>query len=157
LSQNGQRGSLWVYVSNTKRASLWQVASVTSFKKAISSVQEDSVQIPTQRSQILCFHPDDLVKRPVAHQLATSVRTTWQYCLDTHQCLEASNISSLHLSGRHGNMSGRYLEFKKISALQRIHPNEVVIPSRWQLELEENYVFLRRHRYGKTAATIWTT
>jgi len=38
------------------------------------------------------------VKRPDAHQSATSVRTTWQYCPDAHQCLEDSNRSRLHPS-----------------------------------------------------------
>jgi hypothetical protein len=40
---------------------------------------------------------------------------TWQYCPDSHQCLEASNSSRLHLSECHGNTSGSYSEFKKIS------------------------------------------
>lgn len=61
------------------------------------------MQIPTHRSQIPSFCPDDSKKRPDSHQLATSVQMTWQYCLDAHQCLETSNCSRLHPSGRHGN------------------------------------------------------
>jgi hypothetical protein len=63
-------------------------SSVTSCKKVISVFNEDSVQIPTQKSQNPCFRPDDSLKRPDTHQSATSVRTTWQYLPDAHQCLE---------------------------------------------------------------------
>jgi hypothetical protein len=49
-------------------------SSVTSSKKSISVFKEDSVQIPTQRSRIPCFRPDDPVKRPDSHQLAISVQ-----------------------------------------------------------------------------------
>jgi hypothetical protein len=45
-------------------------SSVTSCKKDISIFKEDSVQITTQRSQIPCFRPDDLVKRLDSHQSA---------------------------------------------------------------------------------------
>jgi hypothetical protein len=59
--------------------------------------KEDSVQIPTQRSQISCSRPDGLVMRS-----------------DAHQCREASNSSRLHPSRRHGNTFGHSLEFEKI-------------------------------------------
>jgi hypothetical protein len=32
----------------------------------------------------------------------------------------------------------------------------MVIPSEHQSEFEEKKDFIRRHRYGKTAATVWT-
>jgi hypothetical protein len=41
----------------------------------------------------------------------------------------SSNSSRLHPSGLHGNMSERFLEFKKIPASQCIHPDDVTIPS----------------------------
>jgi hypothetical protein len=66
--------------------------------------------------------PDDVVFRPDAHQLATSVRTTRSFRPNAHQCLEASNSSRLHPSGRSS-------EFEKIPVFQRIRPNDVVIPS----------------------------
>jgi hypothetical protein len=45
---------------------------------------------------------DYVVLRPDAHQSATSVRATRYFRQDAHQCLEASNISRLHPSGRNG-------------------------------------------------------
>jgi hypothetical protein len=50
-----------VYFSDVEIVVLWQVASVTSFMKAISVFKEDSVQIPTQRSRIPSNRPDDVV------------------------------------------------------------------------------------------------
>jgi hypothetical protein len=111
---------------------------VTSCKKAISVFKEDSVQIPTQKSWILCFRPNGSVKRPDAHQLATSIQTTWQDCPDAHQCREASNSLRLLPSGWHGNTSGRSSEFEKIPTFQCIRPNDVAIPFRRQSEFEEN-------------------
>jgi hypothetical protein len=52
------------------------------------------VQIPTQKSRILCFCLDGQVKRPDARQSTTFVRTTWQYHSDSHQCLELRTIQS---------------------------------------------------------------
>jgi hypothetical protein len=65
---------------------------------------EDSVQIPTQRSRILCFRLGVPIMR-----------------LDAHQCREASNSSRLHPSGRHGNTFGHFSVFEKISALLYRH------------------------------------
>jgi hypothetical protein len=42
-----------------------------------------------------------------------SVRTTRTFRPDAHQCLEVSNSSSLHLSGRNGKSSGRSLEARR--------------------------------------------
>jgi hypothetical protein len=66
--------------------------------------------------------PNDVVFRPDAHQSATSVRTTRSFRPDSHQCLEASNSSRLHPSGRSS-------VFEKIPVFQRIRPEDVVIPS----------------------------
>jgi hypothetical protein len=81
--------------------------------------------------------PDDVVFRPDAHQSATSVRTMRFFRADAHQCLEASNSSRLHpsgrngkSSGRNGKSSGRSSEFEKIPVFQRIRPDDVVIPFR---------------------------
>jgi hypothetical protein len=60
---------------------------------------------------------------------ASSVRTTRIFLLDTHQCLEASNCSKLHPSGRNGKSSGRYSKFEKNPAFKCIRPDDVVIPS----------------------------
>jgi hypothetical protein len=73
--------------------------------------------------------PDDVVFRPDAHQSATSVRTMRSFRPDAHQCLEASNSSRLHPSGRNGKLSGRSSEFEKIPVFQRIGPDDMVIPS----------------------------
>jgi len=64
-----------VYFFDMEIAVLWQVASVTSFMKAISVFKEDSLQIPTQRSRIPSNRPDVWCSCPDAHQLATSIRT----------------------------------------------------------------------------------
>jgi hypothetical protein len=66
--------------------------------------------------------PDDVVFCLDAHQSETSVRTTRTFRLDAHQCLEASNSSRLHPSGRSS-------EFEKIPVFQRIRPDDVVISS----------------------------
>jgi hypothetical protein len=83
--------------------------SESSFQKSSSRCsKENSVHIPSQRSQIPRFHLDSP-----------------DMCPDAHQCLEDSNNSKLHLSGRNGNTSARSSEFDKKSD------------------------FLHRHRYGK--------
>jgi hypothetical protein len=74
--------------------------------------------------------PDDVEFRLDAHQSSTSVRTMRTFRSDAHQCLEASNSSRLHSSGRSGKSSGRSSEFEKIPVFQRIRPDDVVIPSR---------------------------
>jgi len=73
--------------------------------------------------------PDDVVFHPDAYQSATSIRTTRSFRPDAHQCLEASNSSRLHPSGRNGKSSRRSLEFEKIPVFQHIRPDDVVIPS----------------------------
>jgi hypothetical protein len=90
---------------------------------------EDSVHIPTQRSRIPSIHPDVPVNHLDACQLATFVLTMRTFRLDPHQCLEASNCSRLHPSGRNGKSSGRYLEFEKILEFQCIRLEDVVITS----------------------------
>jgi hypothetical protein len=81
-----------------------------------------------------------------------SVRTMWYsvwtlICQsnirpDAHQCLETSNCSRFHPSGRHGKSPGRYSEFEMNPAFKCIHPDDVTIPS--------------RRRYEKTATIVWT-
>jgi hypothetical protein len=85
--------------------------------------------------------PDDVVFRPDAQQLATSVRTTRSFSPNAHQCLEASNSSRLHPSGRNGKSSGRSSEFEKIPVFHCIHPDDVVIPSRCHSVFDKNYGF----------------
>jgi hypothetical protein len=60
---------------------------------------------------------------------ASSVWTTRTFRSDAHQCLEASNSSRLHPSGRNGKSSGRYSEFEKNPALKCICPDDVAISS----------------------------
>jgi hypothetical protein len=73
--------------------------------------------------------PDDVVCRLDAHQSATSVQTTRSFRSNVYQCLDASNSSRLHPSGRNGKSSERSLEFEKIQVFQCIRPDDVVIPS----------------------------
>jgi hypothetical protein len=85
-------------------------------------VFKDLFWFPVSRLDDVVFHSD-------AHQSATSVRTTRSFRQDVHQCLEASNSSRLHPSGRNGKSSERSSEFEKIPVFQCIHPNDVAIPS----------------------------
>jgi len=69
-------GMLFISKSSEFISLIWKEpfmtsSSVTSWKKATSVFKEDSVQIPTQRSRITCFHPDNPVKHPDSHQSAT--------------------------------------------------------------------------------------
>jgi hypothetical protein len=73
--------------------------------------------------------PDDMVFRPDAHQSATSVRTTRSFRPDAHQCLDASNSSRFHPSRRNGKSPERSSEYEKTLVFQRIHPDDVAIPS----------------------------
>jgi hypothetical protein len=66
------------------------------------------------------YRPDGIFKRPDTHQSATFVRTQWQYSPDSYLRREASNSSRLNPSRRHGNMSGRSLEFQKNPAFKCI-------------------------------------
>lgn len=102
-------------------------------------LQEDSVQNSNQSVQFPCIRPDDVVFRPDAHHLATSVRMTlysvWTLICqsiirpDAHQCLEASNCSKLHLSERNSKSSGCSSEFEKNPAFKCIPPDDMAIPS----------------------------
>jgi hypothetical protein len=88
-----------------------------------------SQQHPSGRSLVSNIRPDDVVFCPNAHQPATSIRTMRTFRSDAHQCLEASNSSRLHPSGRNGKSSGRYSEFEKNPAFKCIRPDDVAIPS----------------------------
>jgi hypothetical protein len=94
-------------------------------------------------------HPDDVVFRSDAHQSATSVRTTRSFRPDAHQCLDASNNSRFH-------PSGRFSEFEKTPVFQRIRPDDVAIPFGRIQCLTSIRVSDSRHNYGKTAATVRT-
>jgi hypothetical protein len=61
---------------------------------------------------------------------ASSVRRTRTFRPDAHQCLEASNSSRLHQTGRNGKSSGRSSESEKNLALKYIRPDDMAIPSR---------------------------
>jgi hypothetical protein len=90
--------------------------------RRVCEVFKDLFRFPGSR-------PEDVEFRPDAHQSATSVRTTRTFRPDAHQCLEASNSSRLHPSGRNGKSSRRSSEFKKILVFQCIRPDDVAILS----------------------------
>jgi hypothetical protein len=100
------------------------------------------VQILTQRCRIPSFHLEDSVKRPNAHQSATSVRMTWQDHPDAHQCLEILNCSRLHSSGRNGKSFGRSSKFEKNLAFKCIRLEDVAIPSGCHSVLDKVIGFL---------------
>jgi hypothetical protein len=86
--------------------------------------------LPSGRSSVSNIRPEDVVF-PFGRSSvkASSVRTTRTFRPDSHQCLEASNSSRLHPSGRNGKSSGRSSEFEKIPVFQFIRSDDVVIPS----------------------------
>jgi hypothetical protein len=98
-------------------------------RKLFQKFQKDFVQIPTQKSQILRFRPDDLVMH-----------------LCAHQCQEASNNLRLHPFKRHANTFERSSKFEKIPAFLRRHelrrqlttgqhhPDAVLL---WQLRVDK--------------------
>jgi len=103
-----------------------------------------------------------------AHQSATSVQTTWYSVQtlisqriirldnDAHQCLEGSNSSRLHPSGRNGKSSGRS------SAFERSQCSSESVRTTWLYRLvaiqclTSIKVSTSRHSYGKTATTVRT-
>jgi len=110
-------------------------------------VFKDLFQFPVSR-------PDDVVFRPNAHQLATSVRTTRSFLLDAHQCLEASNSSRFHPSRRSGKSSGCSSEFEKIQCSSAsVQMTWLYRPDAIQC-LTSIRVSASRHSYRKTTATI---
>jgi hypothetical protein len=97
-----------------------------------------------------------MVIRPDAHQSATSIRTTRSFCPDAHQCLEASNSSRLHPSGRSGKSSWRSSEFEKFQcSSESVWRTWLYRPNAIQC-LTSIRVSASRHSYGKTAATVRT-
>jgi len=95
---------------------------------------EDSAQFTSQKNQIPCSHSEDVIYRPDAQlSKASSVLTARSFPPDLPLCREASNCSSLHLSGRFNNTSGQHSVFDQL----------------WD--------FFPKHRYGKIAATVQTT
>jgi hypothetical protein len=100
--------------------------------------------------------PDEVVFRPDAHQSATSVRTSRSCRTDALQCLDVSNSSRFHPSGRNGKSFGRSSEFEKIPVFQCIRPTTWLYrPDAIQC-LTSIRVFASRHSYGKTATTVRT-
>jgi len=112
-------------------------------------VFKDLFQFPISR-------PDDVVFRPDTHQSATSIRTTRSFHSVTHQCLEASNSSRLHPSGRNGKSSGRYSELRKSQCFSAsVRTTWLYRPDAIQ-GLTSIRVSASRHSYGKTATTVRT-
>jgi hypothetical protein len=100
--------------------------------------------------------PDNVVFRLDAHQSATSVWTTRSFCPDAHQCLEASNSSRFHPSGRNGKSSGRSSEFEKTQCSSAsVRTTWLYRPDAIQC-LTSIRVSDSRHSYRKTAATVRT-
>jgi hypothetical protein len=97
-------------------------SSYRRFCTVYKSVKSDPLQ-PSGRHNIPSGCP--IVK-------SIFVRMTRTFRLDLPLCREASNCSSLHLSGRFSSMSGRHSVFNQL----------------WD--------FFPKHRYGKTAATVRT-
>jgi hypothetical protein len=97
-------------------------------------LQEGSMQDFKQCSSVP-LHPSGRRGIPFEHSSikASSVRTTRSFHLKVPLCPEASNCSRLHPSGRPSNTSGLFSMFDKSKH------------------------FFPKHKYGKTAATVWTT
>jgi len=79
------------------------------------------------------IRPDDVIDHPdVQLSKASFVRTTRTFRPDLPLCREASNCSSLHLSGRFSSTSGRHSVFDQL----------------WD--------FFPKHRYRKITVTVQT-
>jgi hypothetical protein len=93
----------------------------------------DSAQSTSQKNQIPCSRPDDVIYRPDA-QLSkeSSVRTTRTFHPDLPLCREALNCCSLHSSGHFKSTSERYSVFDQL----------------WN--------FLPKHKYEKIATNVRT-
>jgi hypothetical protein len=93
-------------------------------------LQEDSVKFLRKFISVPC-QPSGRRGIPSGRSSvkASSVRTTRTFRPDAHQYLEASNSSSLHLSGRNGKSSEHYLEFEKNPVFKCIRSDDVTIPS----------------------------
>jgi len=96
---------------------------------------------------------DDVVFRPDAHQSATSVRTTRYFRSNAHQCLEASNSSRLHPSGRNGKSFGCSSRRSQCFSAS-VRTTWLYCPDAIQC-LTSIRISASRHSYGKTAATVW--
>jgi hypothetical protein len=95
---------------------------------------KDSAQSTSQKIQFPARHLDDVIYRPDDRvYIASSIWTTRTFRLNLPLCREASNYSSLHPFGHFSSPSRRLSVFDQAS------------------------VFLSKHRYGKIAATVWTT
>jgi hypothetical protein len=86
----------------------------------------------------------------------SAVRTMRSFRPDTHQCLEASNSSRLHPSGRNSN---------RLDALQSLRKSQCFsasVRTTWLYHSDAIQCLTRirvsasRHSYGKTAATVRT-
>jgi hypothetical protein len=109
-------------------------------EKLFQVFKEDSVQILTQRSRILCFRLDGPVM-----------------CPDAYQCREALNSSRLHPSRCHGNTSGRSSEFEKILALLCRHGlGRQLAPVQTQRSLIRKLHAYILHPSGRQGNTVWT-
>jgi hypothetical protein len=130
LSQNGQRGSLLVFVLTAfcwTKSLLCNVAAFTGMLlypestlqlcslRRFCEVFKDLFRFPVSRPNDVVFHLD-------AHQSATSVQTTRSFRPDAHQCLEALNSTRLHPSGRNGKSYGRSSEFRENPGVP-VHPS----------------------------------
>jgi hypothetical protein len=96
-------------------------------------------------------HPSRRRGFPFGHPSvkASSVRTTRSFRPDAHQCLEASNSSRWHPSGRNGKSSGCSSEFEKIPMFQRIRSDAIQC-------LTSIRVSTSRHSYGKMPMIVRT-
>jgi len=87
---------------------------------------------------------------------ASSIRTTRTFCPDAHQCLEASNSSRLHLSGRNGK------SVRHSSSSRRSQCSSASVRTTWLYRpeviqwLTSISVSDSRHSYGKTTAIVRT-
>jgi hypothetical protein len=110
-------------------------------------LKEDSVQIPSQRSQIPSFPPDGPVMRP-----------------DAPQCLEDLNSSRLHPSGCCGNTPEHSSEFDKKSDFLLRHRYWKTVPFVRTTRQHHAETILDKARRGDEfqpsepqGETIWTS
>jgi hypothetical protein len=112
---------------------LYREAVLSRIYTSVLFFKEDSVWISRQLNSVpLQLSERRDISSGCSTLQASSVRTTRTFHSDLPLCRETSNCSSLHLFRRLSSTSGRHSVFDQL----------------WD--------FFPKHRYGKTATTVWT-
>jgi hypothetical protein len=135
-----------VYFSDVERAVLGQVASVTSFMKAISVFKKYSVRIPTQRSRIPRNRPNDVLF-PSGRSSVSNIRPNDEKLRTTQDCIRPDVMANRP---------------EAIKSSRRIQCSSAFIRTTWQYRpvaiqsSTSNRVFVLDTDMGRQLQTVWT-